>query len=139
MKPGALQMDLAAHCGESTHGFYLTSLLAVGVATGWTESRAGWGKGYRRVGSAVATVRQALPMPLVSLHTDNGGEFLDYVLIPWCRQQQIGLTSGRPHRKNDQAYVEQKNWVVLRRSIGSLSDSRSSLVQVSTSSGQVEY
>jgi len=118
VKPGALQMDLVAHCGESTHGFYLTSLLAVDVATGWTESRAVWGKGYRRVGGAVAAVRQALPMPLVSLHTDNGGEFLNYLLIPWCRQQQIGQTRGRPYRKNDQAYVEQKNWVVLRRSIG---------------------
>jgi len=67
--PGNLQADLLAHCGESTRGFYLTSLLAIDVATGWTELQAVWGKGYSRVGTAVRFVRQALPMPLLSLHT----------------------------------------------------------------------
>lgn len=63
-------------------------------------------------------IRQLLPMPLLSLHTDNGGEFLNHILIPWCRDEHITFTRGRPHRKNDQAYVEQKNWSVLRRVIG---------------------
>ena len=71
--PGHLQADLLAHCGETTHGFYLTSLLAVDVATGWTELEAVWGKGHSRVGVAVRAVRRALPVPLLSLHTDNGG------------------------------------------------------------------
>ena len=116
--PGHLQADLLAHCGETTHGFYLTSLLAVDVATGWTELEAVWGKGHSRVGVAVRAVRRALPVPLLSLHTDNGGEFLNHVLVPWCREQGITITRGRPHRKNDQAYVEQKNGAVLRRFIG---------------------
>ena len=116
--PGHLQADLLAHCGETTHGFYLTSLLAVDVATGWTELEAVWGKGHSRVGVAVRAVRRALPVPLLSLHTDNGGEFLNHVLVPWCREQGITITRGRPHRKNDQAYVEQKNGAVLRRCIG---------------------
>jgi hypothetical protein len=118
VQPGALQADLLAHCGESAHGFFLTSLLAVDVATGWTESRAVWGKGQQRVGSAIHSVRQTLPMPLESLHTDNGGEFLNHILVPWCRREHVGFTRGRPYRKNDQAYVEQKNWSVLRRLIG---------------------
>ena len=116
--PGHLQADLLAHCGETTHGFYLTSLLAFDVATGWTELEAVWGKGHSRVGVAVRAVRRALPVPLLSLHTDNGGEFLNHVLVPWCREQGITITRGRPHRKNDQAYVEQKNGAVLRRFIG---------------------
>ena len=116
--PGHLQADLLAHCGETTHGFYLTSLLAVDVATGWTELEAVWGKGHSRVGVAVRAVRRALPVPLLSLHTDNGGEFLNHVLVPWCREQGITITRGRPHRKNDQAYVEQNNGAVLRRFIG---------------------
>ena len=116
--PGALQADLLAHCGESTHGFYLTSLLAVDVATGWTELQAVWGKGHKRVGSAVAHIRRALPMPLESLHTDNGGGFLNHMLLPWCRREHIHVTRGRPYRKNDQAYVEQRNGAVLRRFIG---------------------
>jgi hypothetical protein len=116
--PGHLQADLLAHCGESTHGFYLTSLLAIDVATGWTELQAVWGKGYKRVGTAVHLARQAFPMPLLSLHTDNGGEFLNHILVPWCRHEHLGFTRGRPYRKNDQAYVEQRNGSVLRRYIG---------------------
>lgn len=116
--PGHLQADLLAHCGESTHGFYLTSLLAIDVASGWTELQAVWGKGHKRVGTAVHLARQALPMPLRSLHTDNGGEFLNHILVPWCRDEHIAFTRGRPYRKNDQAYVEQRNGSGLRPYIG---------------------
>jgi hypothetical protein len=116
--PGHLQADLLAHCGDSAHGFFLTSLLAIDVATGWTELQAVWGKGHQRVGTAVHLARQALPMPLLSLHTDNGSEFLNHILIPWCREKGIAFTRGRPYRKNDQAYAEQRNVAVLRRYIG---------------------
>lgn len=49
---------------------------------------------------------------------DNGGEFLNHLLLPWCRRARIAMTRGRPHRKNDQAYAEQKNWAIVRRLIG---------------------
>jgi transposase InsO family protein len=116
--PGHLQADLLAHCGDSGHNFFLTSLLAIDVATGWTELQAVWGKGHERVRGAMQAVCQALPMPLLSLHTDNGGEFLNHILVPWCRDKRIAFTRGRPYRKNDQAYVEQRNGAVLRRYIG---------------------
>lgn len=116
--PGHVQADLLAHCGDSGHEFFLTSLLAIDVATGWTELQAVWGKGHHRVGAAMQAVRQALPMPLLTLHTDNGGEFLNQLLIPWCREKRIAFTRGRPYRKNDQAYAEQRNGAVLRRYIG---------------------
>ena len=116
--PGHLQADLLAHCGESTYGFSLTSLPAIDVATGWTELQAVWGKGHQRVSTAVHLARQALPMPLLSLHSDNGGEFLNHILIPWCRDERIAFTRGRPSRKNDQASAEQRNGAVLRRYIG---------------------
>jgi transposase InsO family protein len=116
--PGHVQADLLAHCGNSGHDFFLTSLLAIDVATGWIELQAVWGKGYHRVGSAMQAVRQTLPMPLLSLHTDNGGEFLNHILIPWCREKGIAFTRGRPYRKNDQAYAEERNGAVLRRYIG---------------------
>ncbi len=34
---GSLQADLVLHCGESTEGFFLASLCAVDMASGWTE------------------------------------------------------------------------------------------------------
>jgi hypothetical protein len=118
VRPGSLQADLVGHCGDSPEGFFLFSLVAVDVATGWTECQALWGKGRQRVGTALHLIRQRLPVPLRELHTDNGSEFLNHVVIPWCRQERIRLTRGRPWRKNDQTYAEQKNWAIVRRLIG---------------------
>ena len=115
---GSLQADLVLHCGESTEGFYLTTLCAIDVATGWTELQPVWGHGKQRVGTAVHHVRQRLPFPLKSLHTDNGSEFINHILFSWCRQEQIQFTRGRSYRKNDQAYVEQRNWLTVRRQVG---------------------
>lgn len=115
---GSLQADLVLHCGESTEGFYLTSLCAVDVATGWTELQPVWGLGKQRVGTAVHHIRQRLPFPLRSLHTDNGSEFINHTLFNWCRQEKISFTRGRSYRKNDQAYVEQRNWLTVRRQVG---------------------
>ena len=118
VEAGSLQADLVLHCGESTDGFYLTTLCAVDVATGWTELQPVWGHGKQRVGTAVHHVRQRLPFPLRSLHTDNGSEFINHSLFNWCRQEQIHFTRGRSYRKNDQAYVEQRNWLTVRRQVG---------------------
>lgn len=115
---GSLQADLVLHCGESTEGFYLASLCAVDVATGWTEVRPVWGIGKQRVGTAIHHIRQGLPFTLKSLHTDNGSEFINHTLFNWCRREQIAFTRGRSYRKNDQAYVEQRNWLIVRRQVG---------------------
>jgi hypothetical protein len=118
VSPGALQADLVLHCGESTAGFYLATLTAVDVATSWCELQIVRGVGKQRVGTAMHHARQRLPFPLRELHTDNGSEFINHLLIPWCRQEQIHFTRGRPYRKNDQAFVEQKNWTAVRRTVG---------------------
>lgn len=116
--PGAMQGDLVLHCGESTEGFYLTTLVAVDVATGWTELEAIWGLGQRRVGSGVHHIRQRLPFALQAWHSDNGSEFINQLLVGWCRREGIHFTRGRGYRKNDQAYVEQRNWLAVRRLVG---------------------
>ena len=116
--PGECQADLVLHCGETTRGFHLTTLVIVDVASGWTELEAVWGKGLQRVGAAVHETRRRLPGPLRALHTDNGGEFLNELLVPYCRRVGIRLTRGRPYRKNDQAHVEQKHWSVVRKLVG---------------------
>jgi hypothetical protein len=115
---GSLQADLVLHCGERSEGFYLTTLCAVDVATGWTELQPVWGLGKHRVGGAVHLMRKQLPFPVKALHTDNGAEFINHLLVPWCVQEKISLTRGRSYRKNDQAYVEQRNWLSVRRQVG---------------------
>jgi transposase InsO family protein len=118
VRPGEVQGDLVLHCGESTAGFYLATLLAIDVATGWTELEPVWGLHADRVGSAVHHVRARLPMPLIAWHSDNGSEFINDGLYGWCRRHDIAFTRGRPYRKNDQAYVEQRNGLAVRRIVG---------------------
>lgn len=116
--PGSVQADLVLHCGETTAGFYLTTLTVVDVASGWTELQPVWGLGKQRVGTAVHLIRQRLPFALRAIHTDNGSEFINSVLVPWSIREKISLSRGRSYRKNDQAYVEQKNWQSVRRLVG---------------------
>ena len=118
VRPGAVQGDLVLHCGEATEGFYLSSLVAVDVASGWIELEAVWGLGARRVGAGVEHIRRRLPVPLRAWHTDNGGEFLNHGLVAYCRREGIQFTRGRDYRKNDQAWVELRNWLVVRRLVG---------------------
>lgn len=117
-RPGFCEVDLVAHCGSSTQGFYLSTLCAVDIATSWIELEAVWGKGQRRVGSAVHYVRQRLPVPLVGLDSDNGSEFINHFLYTWCQRERITFTRSRPWKKNDNAHVEQKNGAVVRQLVG---------------------
>ncbi len=117
-KPGFLEVDLVAHCGDNVEGFYLNTLSAVDVATGWHESVAVWGKGQDRVGGAVYDIQKRLPMPLRGLDSDNGGEFINQGLYDYCQRHHIEFTRSRSYKKNDSCHVEQKNWSVVRRTIG---------------------
>lgn len=117
-RPGFVEADLVAHCGESAEGFYLTTLSTVDVATGWCEPVVVWGKGQERVGGAVYYVRKQLPMPMLGLDSDNGSEFINHSLYDYCRRNGITFTRSRSYKKNDSCHVEQKNWTVIRRVIG---------------------
>ncbi len=117
-RPGFLEVDLVSHCGESTEGFYLTTLCAVDVASGWSECIGVWGKGQERVGGAVHRIRQRLLLPLLGLDSDNGGEFINQHLYNYCKRERIIFTRSRSYKKNDSCHVEQKNWSVVRRLIG---------------------
>jgi len=116
--PGALQGDLVLHCGEASAGFYCTTLVAVDVATSWTELQAIWGLHQQRVTGGIQALAQRLPFPLHHWHSDNGSEFVNRCLLGWCQRRQIRFTRGRPYRKNDQAWVEQRNGLLVRRLVG---------------------
>ena len=117
-RPGFLEVDLVAHCGSKTEGFYLCTLCAVDIATAWVELEPVWGKGHVRVGGAVHRVRTRLPMPLLGLDSDNGSEFINRALLAYCRLHRVTFTRSRPWKKNDSAHVEQKNGAVVRQLVG---------------------
>ena len=63
-------------------------------------------------------LQKLLPFPLRGLDSDNGSEFINDTLWRYCQTEQITFTRSRPYQKNDQAHVEQKNWSVVRHTIG---------------------
>jgi hypothetical protein len=117
-KPGFMEVDLVAHCGESTEGFYLNTLCAVDVFSGWTECVPVWGKGQQRVRSAVHRMRQRLPFTLLGVDSDNGSEFINQCFYTYCRQEKLTFTRSRSYKKNDSCHVEQKNRNIVRRLVG---------------------
>jgi hypothetical protein len=116
--PGFLEIDLVAHCGQTTEGIYLNTLTATDLATGWTECLALAHKTQYDVSQAIVEMRRDLPFPLLGLDSDNGSEFINDTLYRYCLSEQITFTRSRPYQKNNQAHVEQKNWSVVRHTVG---------------------
>lgn len=117
-KPGFMEMDLVAHCGDNAAGQFIYTLTAVDVATGWTECLAIPNKTQFAVSTAIKAMRLRLPFPLLGIDCDNGSEFINDLLYRYCLKEKITFTRSRPYQKNDQAYVEQKNGSVVRNTVG---------------------
>lgn len=117
-KPGYFEVDLVAHCAESTAGEFLYTLTLTDIATGWTECQALLNRSQIGVTEAIERVRKLLPFPLLGLGSDNGSEFINHNLKRYCDEHKIEFTRCRPYKKNDQCHVEQKNWTVVRQHIG---------------------
>lgn len=117
-RPGFIETDLVAHCGESAEGFYLNTLCAVDVASGWTECLPVWGKYQERVRQSIHQIRLRLPFQLLGIDSDNGGEFINQCLYNYCRNEKITFTRSRAYKKNDSCHVEQKNGNIVRRFVG---------------------
>ena len=106
-QPGFMEIDLVAHCGNTTQGQYLNTLTCTDLCTGWTDITALLHRSQQAVSEAIQRLRQRLPFPLLGIDSDNGGEFINELLYNYCLDE-----------KNDQAHVEQKNWSVVRREVG---------------------
>jgi hypothetical protein len=119
-RPGFLEADMVAHCGDTTAGNYVSTLDLVDIATGWTEQRAVWGKGERGVLEQIADAESSLPFPLLGFDCDNGSEFLNYHLLRHFteRTQPVSFTRSRAYHKDDNAHIEQKNWTHVRQWLG---------------------
>jgi hypothetical protein len=117
-KPGFLEIDLVAHCGDTVEGQFVNTLTCVDVSTGWTECLAVLSRNKLTVLEAIKVMRTRLPFALLGIDSDNGSEFINDPLYHYCQYQKITFTRSRPYYKNDQAHVEQKNWSVVRHLIG---------------------
>jgi hypothetical protein len=119
-RPGFLEADTVAHCGNSLAGDFIWSLTFTDIFSQWTENRAVWNKGAVGVLQQVKDLEAGLPFELLGFDVDNGSEFLTFHLWRYLldRPRPVPMSRSRPYRKNDQAHVEQKNWTHVRQLLG---------------------
>ena len=116
--PGFCEVDMVAHGGTSVAGSFNQTLTIVDVATGWTECVPLVTRDGALVVEAIKRVQSLFPWLLRGVDFDNDSAFMNDVVVPWCREQKLEVTRSRAYRKNDQAFVEQKNGAVVRRLVG---------------------
>src|ERR1700742_4708715 len=116
--PGYCEVDMVAHGGTSVAGSFVQTLTMVDIATGWTECLPLLTRDGSLVVEAMKHAQSLFPWLLRGVDFDNDSAFMNDVVVPWCRQQKLEVTRSRAYKKNDQAFVEQKNGAVVRRLMG---------------------
>jgi len=119
-RPGFLEADSVAHCGSSLAGDFVWSLVYTDLASTWTEGRGVWNKGAAGVLAQTRDVEESLPFAVRGMDFDNGSEWLNWTLIRHLqvRRVPVAVTRSRPYHKDDNAHVEQKNWMWPRQLLG---------------------
>ncbi len=120
MSVGYVEMDLVFHCGASTAGDFISSLSTLEISSGWWEAEAVMGRAQSRTFDALKRIRKRSPYEWLGIDSDNDQMFINDQLFKYCKQEELEFTRSRPYRKNDNAYIEQKNYTHVRRPLGYL-------------------
>jgi hypothetical protein len=113
-KPGFVEIDLVGHDGGNISGDYIQTLDVTDACTGWTETQAVRNKAQVWAFEALKQIRECLPFKLLGIDSYNGSVFINGGLYRYCLKEEITFTRARAYRKNDNCYVEQKNWSVVQ-------------------------
>ena len=117
-RPGIVEIDLVGHEGGNPRGDFIQTLNVTDVCSGWTEMQAVKNKAQIWVFEALKDIRERLPFDLLGIDSDNGSEFINNHLVGFCRNEHITFTRSRSSRKNDNCFIEQKNYTIVRRHMG---------------------
>jgi hypothetical protein len=118
-QPGHFEVDLVHHCGLSADGQYAHTLQLLDVATGWSECVAVLGRSYLVMQDGFERILRRLPFEIRELHPDNGSEFLNaHLVCYWQDKVQADLSRSRPYHKNDNRFVEENNFSLVRAYVG---------------------
>ena len=115
---GHLELDTVSHSGENSSGTFAYTLNLTDIASTSVETRSVLGKGEVAILDAFRQMKASLPFAVLSIDSDNGGEFINNRLFEYCQSERIGFTRSRPYKKDDNAHIEQKNWTHVRKIIG---------------------
>lgn len=115
---GVGQIDTVAHCGGTLSGDFMYSCGYVDVSSGWISYTVQWNKGMEATKESLENARVTVPFPLKHVHPDCGSEFLNEIVMSWCKKNSIDISRSRSYHKNDNGYVEQRNGHISRRWLG---------------------
>jgi len=116
--PGFVEADLVAHSGPTAKGSYVQTLTLTDIATGWTECAPVLVREQTLLTAVLGELRKVMPFALLGFDTDNDSVFMNATVRDYCQEAGMEFTRCRPYRKNDQAWVEQKNGAVVRHTVG---------------------
>jgi len=115
---GNIQIDLVEHCGQSARGEYMNTLSTTDISSGWWEGEAVMGRSQEVVFNGLKQVRNRFPFAFREIHSDNGTEFINWHLLRYTNKEKLGFSRSRPNKKNDNCFVEQKNWTHVKKFVG---------------------
>jgi hypothetical protein len=116
--PGFFEADLVAHSGPRADGSFIQTLVLTDIATGWTDCMPLLFREQTLLTEVLTKMRERLPLEVLGFDTDNDSVFMNTTVKDYCVANRIVFTRSRPYRKNDQAWVEQKNGAIVRRIVG---------------------
>lgn len=115
---GNLQADYVEHCGRGNAGDYVHTLSLADIASGWWEGEPIPARTQKATQEAIERIRQRIPFRIREIHPDNDGGLINELLWRYCQQKGIRMSRSRPYQKNDNAWVEQRNWTHVRKMVG---------------------
>ena len=115
---GSFEIDTVVHCGYGPQDGALWTLTLTDVSNGFVYIRVLRAKTQRYVMQALDDIAGNAPYPIRELHMDNGSEFKNIGFIQWCTRHGVAFTRSRSYHKNDNCFVEAKNFTAVRSYVG---------------------
>lgn len=117
--PGFFEMDMVEHYnGPKIDGDYVHTLVLTDIASGWTECISMRHRSQALVIDGLDKIAEDLPFPMLGVDSDNDSAFMTQDVFDYCKAHRLEQTRSRAYKKNDQAWVEQKNGAIVRRLVG---------------------
>jgi hypothetical protein len=117
MAPGHGQIDTVQH-SSSAQGDCVYTVNYTDAAVLMVIPRAQWNKGEVATRESMRQIKKKFPIPWLGAHPDSGSEFINRMVIDWCKEEKIDYSRSRPNHKNDNMHVEERNGHVIRKTIG---------------------
>jgi hypothetical protein len=88
------------------------------IASGWWEGEPIPARTQKATQEALRQIRERIPFRIREIHPDNDGGLINQLVWDYCKRAGIRMSRSRPYQKNDNAWVEQRNWSHVRKMVG---------------------